>query len=467
MKKSIIHFRIPTYLGAILLLLVVMATSWLVNTNTFIKTKASPTYKPENIQITNISDTTATISYTTADLTTGTILYGNSVSLVNVSFDNRDQTLPSAHREHYISLTNLKPETTYYFTINSGDTKYKNNNEPFSFKTGPHLKNANEKKSIQGLALLPNGGYPKEANVFLQTANSQILSTMVGADGKFSLDINSLRDDKLQKYISLQDTDVLDIWVTGDNLVSKITVQMKDSQSIPPITLSNQYNFILNALMAPDGELQQGKLPKFSNIKALSKTPQILVPTENQGFHDYQPAFSGTALPNKQISLIINGEKQLKVSVQSDKDGLWSYRPPKPLDPGQYTFTMSTRDEANMLHTLSQSFSIFAIGTQQFFEPSPGITETITPTQPAATATPTMLPTATPTLMPTDVPTTIPTVQPTDSPLPTIPVTVFPTSSSPIPTLNQPPGSNEIIFTAGIAIFATITGIMLFFLTRI
>ena len=63
--KSFFDIKIPTVAGLLLLAVAVLATSYLVNTGVIFFGHAAPTDNPENVRITNISDTAFTVTYTT------------------------------------------------------------------------------------------------------------------------------------------------------------------------------------------------------------------------------------------------------------------------------------------------------------------------------------------------------------------------------------------------------------------
>lgn len=90
MRASLWYKRIPTLLGLFLLGAGLVTVSWLINSDTLFLTKASPPYTPENIRITNLSDTSFTISFTTATPVLGTLSYGTSPTGGNVALDDRD-----------------------------------------------------------------------------------------------------------------------------------------------------------------------------------------------------------------------------------------------------------------------------------------------------------------------------------------------------------------------------------------
>ncbi len=88
---------------------------------------------PRDVIISKITDTTATVSWTTGVAVTGGVVqYGTSASSLT-SFAPADT---EKNTEHTITLNLLSPATTYYFVITYGENKkYDNGGAPWIFST--------------------------------------------------------------------------------------------------------------------------------------------------------------------------------------------------------------------------------------------------------------------------------------------------------------------------------------------
>jgi len=86
--------------------------------------------EPRDVVIADISQNSASISWTTGVETQAVIEYGTSPTALNFF-------APEASRErnHKLELTLLSPATTYYFQIRIGDKKYDNGGVPWTFTT--------------------------------------------------------------------------------------------------------------------------------------------------------------------------------------------------------------------------------------------------------------------------------------------------------------------------------------------
>src|SRR3989344_3797015 len=84
---------------------------------------------PENVQVSQVSTNTATISFTTADPSSSLIEYGTNPTSLTLFANDTDAT------SHQIILSLLTPNTTYYFHIKIGENVYDNSGVPWSFTT--------------------------------------------------------------------------------------------------------------------------------------------------------------------------------------------------------------------------------------------------------------------------------------------------------------------------------------------
>ena len=137
MKKKFWDKRIPSLLGLLVLAISVGMFTWFGRSYTELRGRASSEDTPKNVQISNITDNSFTVFYTTDIKTAGAIAYARDPSFGLVSLDDRDQESgnPSLRQVHYITLTKLDPGTKYYFAIQSGATAHLNNSQPYEVTT--------------------------------------------------------------------------------------------------------------------------------------------------------------------------------------------------------------------------------------------------------------------------------------------------------------------------------------------
>lgn len=444
MKRSLFDRRIPTLLAVLLLVGGLATASYLANTTLRITSQASPDETPQNIRITNLSDNRFTLTYTTSKAVLGTLTYGASQPTQPV-LDDRDQKTanPKEYKTHTITVNGLQPKTTYVFSITSGTNVFLDNGKPFEVTTAPAISEAEptDAKTITGTILFPDSKKAENILVYATAQDAQVLSTLTNSNGAYTLSLKGLRNNTLENYVSLSDETRVNVIAQSNEDTSQASFLLLDP-AVPAMTLSENYDFTLGKTTLLPSNPDQGA-PSFPVINAnpVESVPVAIdTPQNDEQFSDQQPKFTGTAAPRGEVEITIQSEER-KVTVQTDANGNWLYRPDTPLEPGEHTITIKTRDTKGLLRELSRSFVVLAEGSQ-FTDPSvspkqssptPTLSKTSTPTvSPSPTVTPreTLAPTAIPTEEVLIIPTTTPS--PTVTPRPSI----APTGTSTLSTLS-------------------------------
>lgn len=453
-RNSILNKHLPAYLGFFVMLMALGITIFLSsNTYVFIS-KAAVGSDPKNLQISNISDTSFTISYTTDTPATGSISYGSDPSTPSVALDDRDQQASGSadYQVHFITIKNLTPATKYYFTINSGSQKIENGSNPFEIATAPSLQNQpTGQPTLSGTVALSDGSIPTEGIVYVSTANSPPLATLINPDGSYQMQLNQMLYTNASASASLTPNSVLTVQAVTDTQQSTAKVLVSQASQIPKMVLSQNYDFTLGSTQTTPGPSETAAATGFPALAtpAPVSSPEITTPTDQQAFNDQQPLFQGRALANTEVDILIQSQQEISVKLQSDNTGSWEFRPPIKLAPGKHTITIKSVDASGILQTLSRSFTVYASGSQ-FIEPS------VSPIAPSPS------PTASPTGAPT--PTSVPTSAPTQTPTPTTVVTPAQSPTTfPIKTQIPKTGSSAVVTgtIAGLSILSI--GALLFF----
>lgn len=378
-----------TIFGIFLVLIGIPLTIFLLKDKAIFKSIASDTLVPKNINITNISDNSFTITYQTDTPTTGSLSYGHNQDLGESELDDVDKEKGSfsSKKTHSISVRNLTPDTKYYLAITSGSSTFLNDDTPFEVTTGPEIASPSaQENTVKGKILLPNGSPPSEVIIYLSADDSQLLSTTATKDGTFIFLIRGLRTKSLSEYFNIQDGTIFKINATDGSLQSSASATLSRINTLPSITLSSNYNFTQEIPSSKSATLSRG----FPSITPPTENtePEILTPKENQSFNNPKPKFSGKSLPNGTVSIVIHSEEVMTAEVTADSNGNWIYNPPSNLSPGTHIITIKTRDSSGILKTVEQSFTVYAADSQI----SGSITPTVTPY--AQTTTPTLAPTS-------------------------------------------------------------------------
>lgn len=418
--RNIFNKRIPTIFGFLAIVLGIGLTSLLTQQGVIFTGQASPSNEPTNVQIANVTDTSFTVSYTTTDSVLGSLNVGANTSLGTTVLNDRDTTA-SAHNIHIITVKNLNPDTSYLFSITSGQDTFLKDGSLYSIKTGPPLGSSDARGNLSGKVVNPDGTNPREALVYLSIQGAQPLSALTKADGTYTIPLNSLRSDDLSSYYSLANPTTAELSVFTGSLSSRASFSTEVS-TIPTITLSKNYDFTISSSPLSTDETSATPsatepFPISTPSGSPSNSPQIITPQQDQGFSDDQPLFEGTAQPNEEVEITIQSDP-INATVLADGNGNWTYRPDSSLEPGTHTITIKTKDAFGILKTITQQFVVHASGTQ--------VGESATP---SATLTPTTAPTPTATITPSLTITPVATLTPTPT------AALAPAGTSTIPTM--------------------------------
>jgi hypothetical protein len=476
MKDTMWNKRLPSFIGVLILVFAIGTITWLSRNAILFGTKAANDNTPKNVQISNITDTSFTVSYVTDGKTTGTISYKSVGQTDQIVFDVRDQTGTAAqYAVHYITVKNLTPATPYSFSITSGERNF--TDVSYQTTTAPKNTETNAQELLAtGKVTLDNGSPPTEGIASIATDTSQTYSALVDSTGVYKIPLVSLRSKDLSSPITLNEKSTFRLQIINEAHQSNASLLLDQIDNIPLIVLSKNYDFTLGTTpLSPSpvasSSAEQPDETSFPTVDdSVSTEPEILTPQDDQNLKDQQPLFKGTAVPNATVEITINSTQEINTSVTADANGKWQYRPDEKLEPGNHTITIKTIDASGIIKTITQSFVVHAEGSQ-FTAPS------VSPSAP--TRTPTPQPTTKPTAKPTNKPTAAPTQKPTNTPTkaaatstptkaatPTQTVTTTSTISATLAPL-PPTGSTALVISVLGAMVAVGIGALLFFLAAV
>jgi len=180
--------------GLIFLIIAIPFTIAVLSLVLDISTGADPAKEPKETVVSNLSESSATISWVTATETEGMVQFGTSEGSLNlVGNDIRDVGNDSAlaYRQHIVELKNLSPSTTYFFTMmNDGEV---HGSSSGSFKTHGVSDSVSLPNTIKG-STSPASPY---SLVYVYASNgrdtSEVRSTYTSENGTFTYDIADLK----------------------------------------------------------------------------------------------------------------------------------------------------------------------------------------------------------------------------------------------------------------------------------
>lgn len=238
--------RIPTILALLIIILGLgIGIAYFYTTQ---KNATPPkTAIPQNIQIVNTTDSGATVIWETNEPSAGYVSYGESSHLGSIENDIRDTKDPTPHTVHFVILTDLTPQTLYYFKVRSGPYFYPQND--LTFKTAKTLpensstETETNNKAVAGVVLDTNLSPVDEALVLLHISGAAPIATITSKAGNFLLSTAYLYTDNLQESFSLQKKTPAQLVVKRLDLESHIAVSLPIEGNLPKIILGQDSDF--------------------------------------------------------------------------------------------------------------------------------------------------------------------------------------------------------------------------------
>ncbi|MCL4366917.1 dockerin type I domain-containing protein [Patescibacteria group bacterium] len=222
------ELRIPTLFGLFILIASVVLGVFLVTKNQTLNTQAQVSQLPQEVNVSNITANSAAIYWYTDNPATGFVKLNQTGNSQATFLDERDSDSPAQHKFHFVTLTNLQPNTTYYYKIVSGTLTYPTN-DWLNFSTG--VDSQQTYPSIVGTVLNQNLQPTQEALVTLDIPGAQSLATVTKISGNFILPMNELKNSNL--------TQAFQIPSAGMSAKLTITDHQHSSEVTLPLPLIN------------------------------------------------------------------------------------------------------------------------------------------------------------------------------------------------------------------------------------
>lgn len=398
--------RIPTILGLVLLVGTIYLTTRLLNSPKGTSVNASQSCDPVNPQITNKTNISATISFTTTDDCS------SNLSVNKYTYEN----LKQKGKVHYFEIDKLESDKNYQFTIISDGKKYES--ADYIFKTA---QKPNTSIPISNLAwgkvFTPENNPADNAIVYLNIPGASPLSALVTASGHWNVSLAVSFNEGLTDWFYIPSNIEEDIVVIAPNYPSTQIVSNTSRNNPVPDIILGQNNFSLPSAI----EMPVIPPSSLSNeIDLIQDQPlKILNPKTNESVNSLKPDIFGTGSPNSKLKIKIESPVVYNDEIKVGSDGEWNWSPPQNLTPGEHTVTVT--DENN--NKISQKFIVLAAESSN---PAFSASSSANLTTKTPSPTPTKIVTTTPTKVPT-------TITPTKKITPTqIPAT-YPSTASGIP----------------------------------
>ncbi|MEK7112803.1 MAG: fibronectin type III domain-containing protein [Patescibacteria group bacterium] len=401
--------KIPTIFGIFILVLGLAAGVLLVRGQKFFRLGATAEFAPKDVRISNIADTSFTISWVTDKETSGFIKWGqNKDSLEKTELDE----IKSQSFVHLLTLRGLSPETSYFFKINSGGEDFDSGGIPWQVTTGSSLDTPAKTSLVSGVVLTSTGQPAKNALLYLTVGGGSLLSTIASQNGTWVVPISSARTQDFSDYVVIEEKNsLIEISVNaGPDGVATAQIYPQSARPAPSIILGQVHDF-KNLPPSAVSEIPKASigLPEESTpssgfeVEEKPTTPSVKTVTlesvdEGEIVTSTDPEFFGEGPAGVTLTISLESEP-ITDTVAVPSNGDWKWSPPQGLTEGAHKITITWRDSSGILRILTRTFIVQA-AEGPAFESTPSASPTSTP-QVSPTASPTPSPTATGTTIPT------------------------------------------------------------------
>ncbi|MFH1841149.1 MAG: Ig-like domain-containing protein [Candidatus Shapirobacteria bacterium] len=365
--------RLPTIIALILLAVSLTVGLLLIQKTPNLFVRAGPQNTPQQIKITNITDTSFAVSWFTDAPSPTTLKYGSGSNLDLSLAEDGSKTL------HYLQVKGLSPDQMYSFRIISGGKTFNDNGQPFRIKTAPLITAANPANNLAYGVILDSTGNPvSNILVYLSYPDLSPQSALTTSSGNWAISLHLTRSENLQNWFS--DTPNLgEIFVQAGSLGSATAaITSQNDTPVPPITLGQQHDFRQVSASPPPADRTEAA-PAKSRFTLDTPSITIANPQADEKITTTRPEFWGTAPASTNLTLEINSPAVITQQLTTSPTGSWSWTPPADLAPGDHSLSIALPDGTEVI----RRFVILAAGSEDLpaFTATPsGQTITASPT---------------------------------------------------------------------------------------
>lgn len=384
--------KFPTIVGLLVLVVGVALGVFLIQQQQIFRLGASAELTPKNVQITNVADNMFTVSWTTDTETVGFLNWGESNSLGKTA--NAD--IPTESHAHSVTVSELLPNTQYFFSINSNAQEFKDGGSPWTVTTTSDLGVSPNTSVLSGTVLDEAGSPAGGALVYARSAGMNTLSVQASPGGRWVIPLSYAVNASGTAHATIVDNTLFDIEVVTGTSVSTAQVFAGAGDPTPDIITGQNYDFRDNDPISEDGLPDTDvNLPEdferdsgfdtegFEVDNVITEGVTIESVEEGETIFTESPEFFGDAPVNTVLTVTVESDPQTE-TVAVGTDGQWEWTPPEDLEPGEHTITIEWDDPVSgILQTIERSFTVLAAEDEPAFESTPSATAS-----PSATATP-------------------------------------------------------------------------------
>lgn len=246
-------FKIPTLLGLGVILIGIVAGLLVVLKDQNFLLRAQADVTPQDVTFTNNTDSKVSVSWKTANPTFSFITFGQNNPSEQTSLDDRDQGSPQSHIIHYVTLTNLLPNTEYQLKIVTG----RKTSEVFKFKTASPKSFQNNFGPVIGSVV--EGDKPLiEGLVYLAISGATIQSSLIKSLGSFLIPLPQIRQNDLSNIFPVSEDTVAKLTIIGKSGQATALFRLKkEGVTLPVLKLGQNLDLTIQESPQPIPTVQE------------------------------------------------------------------------------------------------------------------------------------------------------------------------------------------------------------------
>lgn len=387
--------KLPTIVGIILVILLMTGISFLFQMLTKTQTRASTSIEPQQVTVTNVTDSAFTLVWKTEEQASGALLAVDTNGKKYSGFDERDATGKlGKYITHSVTIRSVTPQMTYNVTILSNGKKYPTDKKSYQVTTYQALTEtpANIDPSY-GKVITSDGAAAEGAIIFLTLTDSQTLSTLVRNSGSWIIPLSTIRTFDGSAYLPASERIIETLDIQKGTMESKVLTDTLNDSPVPDITLGQPFDFRNRDAKKPTTSSLAAATPQSNTpaqtavLGAATGSVVLTAPAEGAGVSTFRPQITGLGVAGKKVTISLGLTNPFTGTTTVGKDGLWKYTPVKSLTPGKQRVTISSVDKNNKPIVITHTFTVLKSGTQvlgdatasaELATPTPTIEETAT-----------------------------------------------------------------------------------------
>lgn len=232
------EFRMPTIAGLVVVVGGLVAGLIAVGNPLRLGTGAAPEEAPQRVRLTNVTDTSFVVSWTTEKAVAGyvSVREDRFGAFERVLSDDRDQELGliTNYFTHLVTVKGLRANTSYVVRMGSGKSLF----EPQQVTTGPILPSLPTADIAFGQVVSSSGDPAVGSIVYAELADTVAQATMVRPSGSWVIPLSIARRKDLNGYSNYNRKNAQIDFVVEGGPVGKARLQTTTDKDSPVAVLT-------------------------------------------------------------------------------------------------------------------------------------------------------------------------------------------------------------------------------------